>query len=130
MSWIELLSNPTPIVAVMKLVPRLEYVRLHEIILHQDGPDVLLRLDLLEYPEDPPKKWVAGQYDTAQLSLRLGRVTEIRLSGWSLDNIVDLEIVRITSGISIKVTHSLLDFECVCQFLSVDKISGYCKGEH
>ena len=130
MSWTQLLLDAMPISAVLKQTPSLEHVRLHEIVLQQDGPDVLLRLDLREYPANPPQKWVAGQFNTVQLTLRLGEVTDVRLSGWSRDNIVDVEIVRITSGILVKAKQSTLSFECMCKFLSVDKISGYCKGEH
>jgi len=70
MSWLDLIDNAR---FLSKLFPdqppSLSAIRLHEIQLHQDGPRIILRLDLNEYPASPPDKWSVADCNTVQVPL-------------------------------------------------------------
>ncbi len=71
-SWLEFVDNPEIVRAVYgeQAVPGLGGVTVREIRWHEEGPSVLIRFDLAEYPDAPPRDWREGRFDTAQVELR------------------------------------------------------------
>lgn len=119
------MGNKLPIESIYSQAPSLDRVRLHEVRLHQDGPRISLRLDLNEFPDNPPRKWIVGNFNRAQLVLVLIDIVGVQLSGWSLNNIGELAIEGCDTGINVKFTGQPLQLECTARFLEVEKISGY-----
>ena len=129
MNWIDHLNNKLPIKSIYSLAPSLVNVRLHEVRLHQDGPRVSLRLDLNEFPDNPPRKWVAGKFNRAQLTLVLIGIDDFQMTGWNLNNIGELMIDGCSVGIHLKFSGPCLGINCTAQFVEVEKISGYFDSE-
>lgn len=126
MTWIDCLGNKLPVNSVYSVAPPLADVRLHEVRLHQDGPRVSLRLDLNEFPENPPQKWAVGKFNRAQLTLVLIDITDFQMTGWSLNNIGELTLDKYSVGTRLKFTGQSLRIECTTRFIEVETISGYC----
>ena len=125
MTWIDCLDNKLPVESFYSVAPLLTDVRLHEVRLHQDGPRVSLRIDLNEFPDNPPRKWVIGKFNRAQLTLVLIDIIDFQLTGWSLNNIGNFVLDSFSGGIHVKfIGHSLL-IDCTARFIEAEKISGY-----
>ena len=125
MTWIDCLDNKLPVESFYSVAPLLTDVRLHEVRLHQDGPRVSLRIDLNEFPDNPPRKWVIGKFNRAQLTLVLIDIIDFQLTGWSLNNIGNFVLDSVSGGIQVKfIGHSLL-IDCTARFIEAEKISGY-----
>ncbi|MGW2486751.1 Imm50 family immunity protein [Streptomyces sp. NPDC001606] len=77
------MHNPAGITTVYQGdPPDLIDVHLHEIVLHEAGPTLKLRLDLPRYPEQPPRKWVEQGFNTLQVEISFGGIREIALEGF------------------------------------------------
>ena len=60
--------------------PDLSTVTIQDVVLHPDGPSVLIRMDLQHYPAEPPRKWRIKGCNTVQVTLRAFVVRR-----WSMD---------------------------------------------
>jgi|688.fasta_scaffold288525_2 hypothetical protein len=129
MTWIDYLGNKLAVDSVYSAAPSLVDVRLHEVRLHQDGPRVSLRLDLNDFPDNPPRKWVVGKFNRTQLTLVLIDISDFQMTGWSLNNIGDLTFDKCNVGIRVKFAGPSLRIECTARFIEVEKISGYCDSD-
>jgi hypothetical protein len=95
MSWIDTLNDNVFLRALFpQSDPSLNATRLHELRLHQDGPAILLRFDLEDYPEQPPAKWQSGNGNTVQVCLEGSGVRDVRIVGWTLSNVGCLTIKK------------------------------------
>jgi Immunity protein 50 len=129
MTWIKYVGNKQSVESIFSKAPSLAEVRLHEIRLHQDGPRISLRLDLNEFPDNPPPKWVVGKFNRAQLTLVLIDINDFQMNGWNRNNIGELILEGRDEGIKLKFVGQFLRIDCFAQFLEVEKISGYCDSE-
>lgn len=81
-NWLEFISDAAPLKAVYgQDIPSLHGVDFHGIDIHRDGPRVLLRFDLPEFPSHPPKKWVAAGFNRVQLRLLAIGVNDFQMVG-------------------------------------------------
>lgn len=92
MDWIDLIGSTEFLRKLFPKAPSLHDVRVFEIGLHQDGPRVLIRFDLNEFPAEPPAKWVHSRANRVQIRLMAIGVRELEIRGWSANNIVDIEV--------------------------------------
>lgn len=129
MTWTNYLGNKLPVESIYSKIPLLNQLRLHEVRLHQDGPRVSLRFDLNEFPDKPPKKWVAGKFNRAQLTLVLIDIGSFRMSGWGLNNIGKLSLKDCDAGVCLQFSGQFMQIDCTGRFLEVEKISGYYDSE-
>lgn len=127
MTWLSLVERAKAIQAIFgDLDPRLEGVRLLEIDMRQDGPSIVLTIDLSDYPESPPRKWLEAKYNTVQMKLSLDSVSTVALEGWGTDNVGDIALRREDDGaitVTFESDHS--QFSVRCGFVFVDAISAY-----
>lgn len=128
MTWVNLLKNPESITSIFTDIPFLCDVRVHEIQLHQDGPSIVIRIDLNSYPTSPPRKWAAGQCNRVQITLFLFSVTAVELHGWGNDNVGNVEMSREDGQIRVRFTAATTELDARVGFVSVSKISAYCDG--
>ena len=126
MSWMDCVINKASVESIFPTEPLLAGVRMHEVQFHQDGPSVLLRFDLSAFPDSPPKKWVASNFNRVQLVLRFGGIADVSLEGWATDNIGDIELVKDGSGVRMRFLAVSSRLECHATVVDVGKISGYC----
>lgn len=94
-TWLDNLVDARAVRAIFgATVPSLTGVVLHEVCLHRDGPRAVLRFDLPEFPEKPPRKWLEQGLDQVQIQLMLVGVRDFSMQGWSNSPVIDLSIVR------------------------------------
>jgi hypothetical protein len=127
MSWLEYVDRPNAIRAVFGATdPNLDALRLHEIVLHQDGPTVVLRFDLADYPAIAPPKWVVAGHNTVQVCFALAVVTDLSVQGWTLNNIGRLEVRPAGArGFTVEFVSSGSSLVAVCGFVRVDSVRAY-----
>ncbi|WP_196814645.1 Imm50 family immunity protein [Nocardia sp. BMG111209] len=95
MSWIELLTDARAVQAIYRdNPPSLENLILHELCLHRDGPRVVIKADLADFPDNPPKKWRDRGFDTVRVELLLDGVTRAEISGISINSQISLRLTR------------------------------------
>ena len=94
MLWYELAMNPSAISSLYVEVPPLQSVHIRELTLEHTG-NVLVSIDLPELPNKVPTRWKRQTYVTMYLQLQLFHVQQLHLSGWSTNNLVDLNIRKV-----------------------------------
>lgn len=129
MSWIECLESRDQIDELFSTPPELCCVRIVEIVLHQDGPRVSLRIDLNEFPEKPPRKWTDNKYNRVQLTLQFIEVHQLRVQGWSMDNIVDIVIERVGGKVLAELRGESTTLQGEFGFVAIERITAYYDGE-
>ena len=79
MDWIDSVGNAEFLRKLFPRAPSPCNVRVLEVNLHQDGPRVLVRLDLNEFPLQPPAKWMPS--NQAQIGLIGFGFRELKIQG-------------------------------------------------
>ncbi|MGC4758564.1 Imm50 family immunity protein [Micromonospora trifolii] len=128
MSWIDLVTNPKGIQEIFpEGPPSLSGISLHELVVEREGPTVRLRLDLPAYPANPPAKWLRAGFNTVQVELLFGGVSELRLVGISTEVIADMEI-RPANGVSLEVRSASMVVSAVAASVTVSVVGAYLDG--
>jgi hypothetical protein len=128
-AWLDVLSDAGPVHGVYgDDVPPLTGVVLHEISLHRDGPRATLRFDLPVFPSQPPRKWAAQGFNTAQVQLMLVGINELRLHGWDTNIRGDLSITREGEMIRTRLATSTVEFDIGADAALISAISAYRNG--
>ena len=102
-------------------------VSVQEIVAHRDGREVRIRLDLEEYPESPPAKWVKAGNNVVQLVVSMIEVESLELNGLArtmnlsvvAERDADVGLVRLT------MSSDAVRFEATARFVHVASVSGY-----
>lgn len=124
--WIDLLLDAMSLKALFGTsLPSLNNVNLHEITLDRDGPRVLLRFDLDDFPKTPPKKWVDAGYTRVQLVIAAFVVHEVLISGWNTTNKVDMKVEKIGDLIAVSAKNDAVSFTIKAEFFNLRSVSGY-----
>ncbi|MFJ9818291.1 Imm50 family immunity protein [Streptomyces sp. NPDC101151] len=81
MLWTSVVINPEGITRIYQgAPPNLSGVRLREVVLGVEGPEMRVRLDLPAYPAQPPRKWAAQGFNTVQIEFAFGGLRSITLA--------------------------------------------------
>lgn len=125
-TWLDCISDPRPVQAIYGTTPpSLRNVTLHEVCLHREGPRVMMRFDLADFPDQPPKKWRDHGYDVAQVVVMLIGVWEISLQNWTSNPVVNLAIARENGGIRIHSYESPIHININSETAQISSISAY-----
>lgn len=128
-SWIDFVLDVAPIKAIFgSELPTLERVDLHEITLHRDGPRVLLRFDLKNFPSHPPKKWSSEGFNRVQIRLVALGIKTLQIDGWQSNITVDLSIIRDDLLVHISADNGAVRFQLGAESIIVEGISAYRDG--
>ena len=124
MDWIDLISRAEFLRRLFPTAPSLTGIRVHEVSLHQDGPRVVIRFDLNDFPKQPPAKWAA--FNKVQVKLTGIGVNDWEMRGFTTDNISDISIES-AGGAEFTVTAKGEDFflRGSFDFLFLDSASAY-----
>lgn len=76
-------ANPQQLTDLYGRFPAYERLRLRSVNVDPAGPTLTLRVDLPEFPADPPEEWRAAGCDTVQCHVRFLAVEHLVLSRWS-----------------------------------------------
>lgn len=131
MNWLELVAQSEAVSAVFgATVPGLEFVRLHEVVLHRDGPTAVFRFDLDLFPVAAPVKWLKAGYNTVQIRLAMEDVVESSVSGWGRNITGSLVIQACGTGLFLTEFRSdVVKARIVSGSVRVDRVSAYCNAE-
>ena len=125
-SWIDLVMDAAPVKAIYgPKPPTLEAIDLHEIILHRDGPRMLLRFDLHDFPEHPPKQWTAAGFNRVQMRLLVSGVRKLQITGLQSNMQVDLSINKDGPLVHLHADNGIVRFDLAAESVIVESISGY-----
>ena len=91
----------------------------------RDGSAVTLRLDLPNFPEHPPKKWVEQEANTVQIKLMLIDIQSLSLSGWGTETAVEFSLERKGELIQAAAMRKNERFEVLARGAFIQKISAY-----
>ncbi|WP_437207222.1 Imm50 family immunity protein [Planctomicrobium sp. SH664] len=105
--------------------PESTSVRLHEVTFFQDGPRISFRLDIHTFPDNPPKKWLAENFNRAQITISLIDIRNASIQGWGLDNVGNLYVTRQDDKTRVLFIGESTLIDCQSIFLRLDSISGY-----
>lgn len=124
--WTDLLVDVAPVKAIFGLKPpRLEGISLHEIIIHRDGPRVLLRFDLADFPLCPPQKWAAAGVNRVQVRLLALGVQELKIAGLQSKIQIDLGLKKVGSLIRLSADNGTVQLDLGAEAVAVENISAY-----
>jgi hypothetical protein len=126
-NWLDCLVDASPIRAIFgDDIPSLRNVNLHQITLNRDGPSVLLRFDLIEFPTSPPKKWKTSGFNCVQLVLMLIGVQRLSIAGWNSNCRCDLTIFRENQYVIIRSETKEIAIDFLADNVTINNISAYC----
>ncbi len=124
--WADVVLNAVSVKAIFGSdLPALDGVSIHEIVLHRDGPRVLLRFDLKAFPARPPAKWVAAGFNRVQVRLLAVGVHGLQITGLQSNIHVDIQISMEGSMIRMHGDNGTFRFDVVTESVIVDGISAY-----
>jgi Immunity protein 50 len=106
-------------------IPTLNGATLHDIVLSREGPKVCMRLDLVDYPEEAPKKWNAAAFNRVQVSLIALGIRTLTIEGLSSNMRVDLNVGNVGGFIRLNAKSEAFRIDLCAEFLVVEKISAY-----
>ncbi len=126
--WVSLLVNPEPIRAIFgPQVPSLTGVDVHDLLLGRDGPSLIVRFDLPDYPAAPPRKWVDAQANRVQLRLRAVDVRELSVNGIEWATVTVMTLRSEDGGVRLRLTGAGESLDALVGWVYVDSISAYCQ---
>lgn len=105
-------------------VPSLHGVDFHGLELRRDGPALLLRFDLPDYPKHPPQKW-AAEFNRVQLRLLALGVRDFKMVGLQRSCRLAVGVVKNDEQIRLLGNGPGMPFEVSADHLLVDGVSAY-----
>ncbi|NUP22757.1 MAG: hypothetical protein HOZ81_43205 [Streptomyces sp.] len=119
------MENPEKVEAVYGgTPPELTDVRIHEVVLHRDGPALRVRLDLSVYPEQPPRKWAVQGFNTVQIEITFSGLRAVSLEGFSTDVTADIAL-REEGGVRVDISSGETRVEAVAGTAFISNMTAY-----
>ncbi|TEW43037.1 Imm50 family immunity protein [Psychromonas algicola] len=126
MNWTKFLIDSSKISAIYSdKLPLLESTVLHDVVLSRDGPKLILRLDLFEFPESPPQKWVKLGFNRVQIQLTALNIQNLKIEGLGTECMCNISIHSENKVLFIKILGEEIKIEFTSEFLILNKISAY-----
>ncbi|MFI7384682.1 Imm50 family immunity protein [Streptomyces sp. NPDC049813] len=128
MRWTSALRNPEGINSVFQgEPPDLRGVHVHEMTLQIEGPTLKLRLDLAEYPEQPPRKWSVQRFNTVQIEISFSGLRSVSLTGFENEILADVILSRENgeSGVNVSVMAPGVNLQATASTASISKLTAY-----
>jgi hypothetical protein len=118
MNWTELPGTEL-LRRVFSHPPKIDRVSLFDISLNRNGRTLTVNFDLIDqFPDKPPEKW--KNFNRCRLGLYCAPVKDLKLTGWDLTNIVDLEIKNISdTEYQVCFSNENMNLAFICQFISI-----------
>jgi hypothetical protein len=124
--WVSLLVNPEPIRAIFGThTPSLTGIEVHDLLLGRDGPSLVVRFDLPDYPADPPRKWVEAEANRVQLRLRAVEVRALTVNGVGWATATTMTLEPEDGGVRLRLDAADTCLDALAGWAYVDEISAY-----
>lgn len=124
--WKQLLNNSHNIEKIFTIEPELKNILLKKIILEDLVADISIFVDLNDFPQSPPQKWLSLGYNTVELEIRLIAVSDIEIKNWNGNHYVDIKFEGIRNkNISFKISGDKFSLIGKSEFIDITKISAY-----
>ena len=123
--WTQLLTDAIYVQRIYSHPPDLSKVSIYEVVLDREASKLGLRFDIGDYPDRPPEKWIASQFNCAHFTIHVVGISMLRISGWSHEMVGSLEIEKVDSGVRVVFSNGQVSIECEGAFLSLAKIAGF-----
>ena len=82
MSWAEVLDNQDRLAAFFDRFDDLDQISLIEVTLDRQGPQLRVRANLFRFPDRRSPRWPVTA-NRAQITLCLGEIAAVSISGWA-----------------------------------------------
>jgi hypothetical protein len=127
-NWLDVIENPLAITNVYSSHPDLSRVRVMRLELDEQGPTLLIRIELPTFPDTPPLRWRRHCYDAAIMELRLFGVSELRIDGWTTDNVGGISLYRNGDSVRFQSLGRGTSVSATGVGADVHRIEGYRRG--
>ena len=124
MNWNEFSRNPETLKSVFSQVPDLKGVYLQTFSLDSYGPEARANIILPFSADKFPEKWKSQGLELVRVVVSFVSVEMIKIDGWNVRNIVDIEISQVESKFKASILGSgtFIGFEFLG--MHILKISG------
>ena len=123
--WLNNIENKEKLSAIFKEdIPSLNDVIVKELKLHYNGPLIEMRIELKDYPINPPKKWIINKYNKVDLVFQLIEVKFISITKWNNINLCDLCMSKENDELII-VSNGDCVFKLVANWIRIETISPF-----
>ena len=125
-TWVEHLADPRPITQIFgDLLPGSRDLVVHDLLASREGPSLTIRVDLREFPADPPKKWASAGYNRVQAKITAVGVRQLRVDGLSPSMTGDLSVQKIGTGLRLDLVGDAFSVNLLADALIVSALSAY-----
>lgn len=125
-NWTDYVANAGSLTSIYGCeVPALHCVDFHGLETRRDGPSVLLRFDLADYPHSPPRKWVDAKFNRVQLRLLAIGVNEFKMAGLKSNCSLSIEILKENGSFRILGSDDEFLLEIAARHILIDGINAY-----
>lgn len=108
--------------------PPLTACTLHEITLEGAGGWAKIRFDVDHPPVQMPRKWVAQQANTAQITLLALAPAALSLVGWGVQPKATIRWTHDAGRWALELTYPEGHLRCTAAALSIEQVVGYHDG--
>ena len=124
--WHQLAKNPEVMEDVFgEEAPSLEGVTLHKMAyVFNEYTDVLLTVNLSNYPQHPPGKWADREYNTVQVTLRLVGVLSTGLTAFGPSEPLSIRIDDKQNYLMLQATSDIVNFSVKFKWLYISSVTG------
>ncbi|MFG1918117.1 Imm50 family immunity protein [Micromonospora sp. NPDC048898] len=126
-TWLDLVEDPRGLRSIYGAdnPPSLEKILLHEVVLKCDGPSVVLRFDLPEFPTSAPIKWRDRGFSVVQIGLTMIGVKDLSLTGWNHHGWASMELASRDDLVMLEVLWGSARVQVQADAAAVTSISAY-----
>lgn len=123
--WHQLAKNPEVVEEVFgEEAPSLEGVTLHKVAyVFNEYTDVLLTVNLPNYPRNPPGKWADIAYNTVQVTLRLVGVLSTGLTAFGPAEPVSIRIDDKQNYLMLQAGSDIVNFSVKFKWLYISAVT-------
>ena len=127
MAWLDAVDGNEFIRKLFPADTPLNQIELHDVVLQRDGPTCVLRFDLADFPDSPPRHWQAQRFNTVQVALYCVGVKHFAAVGWALCPRGKLSIGHTHQGLGVVAAGERLHLRFVADSVLIESVSAYQK---
>jgi hypothetical protein len=128
MSWANVLDNQERLDAFFNRTDDLDRISLLEVTLDRQGPQLRMRANLFRFPDRRSPTWPVTA-NRAQITLRLGEVVAVSISGWA-STVEGRLTIRRLSPVQLEFSFhgSGVTIEGRCGLVKLDNLTAFVEG--